>query len=230
MLVLWRFTCTPSSKTFDRYPFVRLCAAHTGESVGRLNNILANSQVPKTYADLCSGLTQCGVTKLEALGPGVTRFGAYIVDSAILRPQLRSRGGRGRPVKMTPMEAMAIHMFVLDKWEDPVQSVNRVINMAVSVDGNGDSMNGESRQGIGSGPLALSSRRCACRVYLCISMVVLISLRRVATAVLPGLEHASALQSLPQMSSWWFAKAEAKPRNDLERQHGRSAQALRYWQ
>ena len=48
----------------------------------------------------------------------MTRFGAYIVDSAVLKRQLWSQGARGRLAKMTPLEAMAIHLFVLDKWEE----------------------------------------------------------------------------------------------------------------
>ena len=93
--------------------------------------------MPKNYDDLCSGLTQCGVTKLEVLEPGVATFAAYIVDSTALRQQLRPPGARGRPVKITYLEAVAIHLLVLDKWEDPAQGVSRVINMAVSVDKKG---------------------------------------------------------------------------------------------
>ena len=94
--------------------------------------MLAKTPMPTSYADLCSGLTRSGVTNLAEFEHGVTSFGARIASSEELRHHLRPPA-RARAVAMTRLEAVAIHLLTLDNWDNPANSVNRVINMAVSV-------------------------------------------------------------------------------------------------
>ena len=94
--------------------------------------MLAKTPMPTSYVDLCSGLTQSGVTNLAEFEDGVTSFGARIASSEELQQHLRPPA-RARAVAMTRLEAVAIHLLTLDNWDNPANSVNRVINMAVSV-------------------------------------------------------------------------------------------------
>ena len=88
--------------------------------------MLVSAEMPRSYADMCAGLTQSGVTNLAQYEAGVVTFAENVVSSDGLKEQLRPAA------RMEYLEAVAIHLLVLDKWEDPACSVNRVINMAVS--------------------------------------------------------------------------------------------------
>ena len=61
----------------------------TKESLRRFHDMLAKTPMPTSYADLCSGLTQSGVTNLAEFEDGVTSFGARIVSSEELQHHLR---------------------------------------------------------------------------------------------------------------------------------------------
>ena len=133
-------------------------AVQTHDNVRRLHGLLANAPMPTSYTDLCSGLTESGVTKLTELEDGVISFGTQISSSNELQHQLRppTRAG-AQPIAMTTLEAVAIHLFILDKWEDPARSVHRVINMAVS------------KKGRMKGCVGRSVSRCVC-VCVCVCL------------------------------------------------------------
>ena len=109
-------------------------SVETKDGLRRFRDMLAKTPLPTSYADLCSGLTRSGVTNLAEFEHGVTSFGARIASSEELQHHLRPPArARAAPVAMTTLEAVAIHLLTLDNWDNPANSVNRVINMAVSV-------------------------------------------------------------------------------------------------
>ena len=92
--------------------------------------------MPKTYAALCAGLTQSGVTKLDKFERGVITFVTNVVASKQLRRLLRRPKPVGTaPIAMDWLEGVAIHLYTLDEWENANESVCRVVNLAVSKSG-----------------------------------------------------------------------------------------------